>query len=197
VVGGNDIISSMAVKAASVPQVPAALEQVNKVMDHQHNIKDPAKRDFKVTALQNQLDQINQFLTFLSLFIIAVAAISLIVGGIGVANIMLVSVTERTREIGIRKAIGARRSAIMKQFLIESTVLAAAGGVVGIILGSGITIAAGIIIPKVAPDFGTPQVSFVAIAVAITVSLIIGLVAGGYPALRASRLQPIEALRFQ
>jgi putative ABC transport system permease protein len=197
VVGGNDIISSMAVKAASVPQVPAALEQVNKVMDRQHNIKDPAKRDFKVTALQNQLDQINQFLTFLSLFIIAVAAISLIVGGIGVANIMLVSVTERTREIGIRKAIGARRSAIMKQFLIESTVLAAAGGVVGIILGSGITIAAGIIIPKVAPDFGTPQVSFVAIAVAITVSLIIGLVAGGYPALRASRLQPIEALRFQ
>jgi putative ABC transport system permease protein len=197
VVGGNDIISSMAVKAASVPQVPAALEQVNKVMDRQHNIKDPAKRDFKVTALQNQLDQINQFLTFLSLFIIAVAAISLIVGGIGVANIMLVSVTERTREIGIRKAIGARRSAIMKQFLIESTVLAAAGGVVGIILGSGITIAAGIIIPKVAPDFGTPEVSFVAIAVAITVSLIIGLVAGGYPALRASRLQPIEALRFQ
>jgi len=197
VVGGNDIISSMAVKAASVPQVPAALEQVNRVMDHQHNIKDPAKRDFKVTALQNQLDQINQFLTFLSLFIIAVAAISLIVGGIGVANIMLVSVTERTREIGIRKAIGARRSAIMKQFLIESTVLAAAGGVVGIILGSGITIAAGIIIPKVAPDFGTPEVSFVAIAVAITVSLIIGLVAGGYPALRASRLQPIEALRFQ
>ena len=197
VVGGNDIISSMAVKAASVPQVPAALEQVNKVMDRQHNIKDPAKRDFKVTALQNQLDQINQFLTFLSLFIIAVAAISLIVGGIGVANIMLVSVTERTREIGIRKAIGARRSAIMKQFLIESTVLAAAGGVVGIILGSGITIAAGFIIPKVAPDFGTPEVSFVAIAVAITVSLIIGLVAGGYPALRASRLQPIEALRFQ
>jgi putative ABC transport system permease protein len=197
VVGGNDIISSMAVKAASVPQVPAALEQVNKVMDRQHNIKDPAKRDFKVTALQNQLDQINQFLTFLSLFIIAVAAISLIVGGIGVANIMLVSVTERTREIGIRKAIGARRSAIMKQFLIESTVLAAAGGVVGIILGSGITIAAGFIIPKAAPDFGTPEVSFVAIAVAITVSLIIGLVAGGYPALRASRLQPIEALRFQ
>ncbi|HEY0575540.1 MAG TPA: ABC transporter permease [Pseudonocardia sp.] len=197
VVGGNDIISSMAVKAASVAQVPAALEQVNKVMDRQHNIKDPAKRDFKVTALQNQLDQINQFLTFLSLFIIAVAAISLIVGGIGVANIMLVSVTERTREIGIRKAIGARRSAIMKQFLIESTVLAAAGGVVGIILGSGITIAAGFIIPKVAPDFGTPEVSFVAIAVAITVSLIIGLVAGGYPALRASRLQPIEALRFQ
>jgi len=197
VVGGNDIISSMAVKAASVPQVPAALEQVNKVMDKQHNIKDTAKRDFKVTALQNQLDEINQFLSFLSMFIIAVAAISLIVGGIGVANIMLVSVTERTREIGIRKAIGARRSAIMKQFLIESTVLAAAGGFVGIILGSSITVAAGIIIPKVAPDFGTPTVSIVAIVVAIGVSLIIGLVAGGYPALRAARLQPIEALRFQ
>jgi len=147
--------------------------------------------------LQNQLDQIKQFLTFLTLFIIAVAAISLIVGGIGVANIMLVSVTERTREIGIRKAIGARRSAIMKQFLIESTVLAAAGGVVGIVLGVGITIAGQIIIPKVAPDFGAPEVSYVAIVVAIAVSMIIGLVAGGYPALRAARLQPIEALRFQ
>jgi putative ABC transport system permease protein len=196
-VGGGDIITSMAVKATSVAQVSAAVDEINKVLDDRHNIKDPAKRDFKVTALQNQLDQINQFLTFLSLFIIAVAAISLIVGGIGVANIMLVSVTERTREIGIRKAIGARRSAIMKQFLIESTVLALAGGLVGVIFGVGITVGASILIPKFAPDFGTPQVSPVAIAVAIGVSLIIGLVAGGYPAYRASRLQPIEALRFQ
>jgi putative ABC transport system permease protein len=196
-VGGGDIITSMAIKAYTVNQVPAALDEINRILDERHNIDEPSKRDFKVTALQNQLDQINQFLTFLSLFIVAVAAISLIVGGIGVANIMLVSVTERTREIGIRKAIGAPRSAIMKQFLIESTLLALAGGLVGVIFGVGIVVAGAMVIPTVAPKFGTPEVSPVAIVIAIAVSLIIGLVAGGYPAYRASRLQPIEALRFQ
>jgi putative ABC transport system permease protein len=195
--GGNDTITGMAAKAVSVPRVPAAVEQVNKIMDGRHSIKDLAKRDFKVTALQNQLDKINQFLIFMSLFIVAVAGISLIVGGIGVANIMLVSVTERTREIGIRKAIGAKRSAILKQFLIESTVLSGIGGVIGVLIGVGVVIAGATIMPKVAPNFGTPQVSAPAIAVALLVSLTIGLVAGGYPAWRAARLRPIEALRYQ
>ena len=196
-VGGGDKITSMAVKARSIAEVPAAVDQATQILSDRHNIREKSKIDFKITALQNQLDQINQFLTFLTLFIIAVAGISLLVGGIGVANIMLVSVTERTREIGIRKAIGARRSAIMKQFLIESVVLAGVGGLVGIVFGVGLTLTGAAVIPKVAPDFGTPEVSIVAIAVAISVSLIIGLVAGGYPAMRASRLQPIEALRFQ
>jgi putative ABC transport system permease protein len=196
-IGGGDKITSMAVKARSIAEVPAAVDQATQILSDRHNIREKSKIDFKITALQNQLDQINQFLTFLTLFIIAVAGISLLVGGIGVANIMLVSVTERTREIGIRKAIGARRSAIMKQFLIESVVLAGVGGLFGIVLGVGLTLTGAAIIPKVAPDFGTPEVSIVAIAVAIGVSLIIGLVAGGYPALRAARLQPIEALRFQ
>ncbi|MDT7671517.1 MAG: putative transport system permease protein [Pseudonocardiales bacterium] len=196
-VGGADKLGTLVVKAASVNQVTPALEQTTRILSERHHIREESKRDFDATALQNQLDQINQFLTFLTLFIIAVAAISLLVGGIGVANIMLVSVTERTREIGIRKAIGARRSAIMKQFLIESTVLAGVGGLFGIVSGVGITLTGAYVLPKVAPDFGTPEVSVVSIVVAIGVSLIIGLVAGGYPAMRASRLQPIEALRFQ
>jgi putative ABC transport system permease protein len=196
-VGGNDTVTQIIVQAASVPQVPAALAEVNKVLDSRHSIRDPAKRDFNATALQSLLDQANQFLTFLTLFTVAVAAISLIVGGIGVANIMLVSVTERTREIGIRKAIGARSSAILKQFLIESTMLAAMGGVVGIVIGTAITIAASVIIPMVAPDFGAPTVSPWAIVISFGVSLLIGLIAGGFPANRAARLQPIEALRYQ
>jgi putative ABC transport system permease protein len=195
--GGSDSVNQLIVKAASVEQVPGALDQITRVLSERHNIKDPAKRDFEATALQNLLDQANQFLTFLTLFTVAVAAISLIVGAIGVANIMLVSVTERTREIGIRKAIGARRSAIMKQFLIESTVLAGMGGMVGILIGVSITVAGAIIIPWVAPDFGAPEVSPVAIIIAFVVSLCIGLVAGGYPANRASKLRPIEALRYQ
>jgi putative ABC transport system permease protein len=195
--GGNDTITTMAAKAASVGQVPAALDQVTKIMDTRHNIKDPAKRDFKVTALQKQLDQINEFMKYMTLFIVAVAGISLVVGGIGVANIMLVSVTERTREIGIRKAIGAKRAAILKQFLIESTTLSGIGGVIGVLIGVGVVIAGANIIPKVAPNFGAPQVSAPAIGIALLVSLVIGLVAGGYPAWRAARLRPIEALRYQ
>ncbi|WP_028935596.1 ABC transporter permease [Pseudonocardia spinosispora] len=195
--GGGDNITQMVVKAASADQVGAAVEEINKVMDQRHLIKDPGKRDFNVTALGNLLDQANQFLTFLTLFTVAVAGISLIVGAIGVANIMLVSVTERTREIGIRKAIGARRSAIMKQFLIESTMLAGLGGLMGIIIGVGVTVAAAIILPQAVPNFSPPEVSPWAIIIAFGVSLLIGVVAGGYPARRASRLQPIEALRYQ
>jgi putative ABC transport system permease protein len=196
-VGGNDTIQQMVVKAGSPNQVPAAQNEIYQVMDNRHNVREPASRDYNATALQSLLDQANQFLTFLTLFTVAVAAISLIVGGIGVANIMLVSVTERTREIGIRKAIGARRSAILKQFLIESTMLAGIGGVIGIVVGVAITIAGMIIVPKVAPTFGAPDISAGAIVVAFLVSLLIGLVAGGFPAHRAAGLRPIEALRFQ
>jgi putative ABC transport system permease protein len=110
---------------------------------------------------------------------------------------MLVSVTERTLEIGIRKAIGARRSVIMKQFLIESMALAGLGGLMGIGFGVGIVLIGVRVMPTVAPNFGAPQVSVPAIAAAFLVSVTIGLLAGGYPAFRASRLQPIEALRFQ
>ncbi|MDT7623063.1 MAG: putative transport system permease protein [Pseudonocardiales bacterium] len=196
-VGGNDNIQQMVVKAASSTLVPAAQAEIYRVMDDRHNIREPASRDYNATALQSLLDQANQFLTFLTLFTVAVAAISLIVGGIGVANIMLVSVTERTREIGIRKAIGARRSAILKQFLIESTMLAGIGGVIGILVGVAITFAGMIIVPKVAPTFGAPDISVMAIVIAFLVSLAIGLIAGGYPANRAAGLRPIEALRFQ
>jgi putative ABC transport system permease protein len=110
---------------------------------------------------------------------------------------MLVSVTERTREIGIRKAIGATRAAIMRQFLIESTVLAGMGGVIGIIIGVGFTLMAIQIIPQINPDFGAPTISLPAIAIAFGVSLAIGLLAGGYPARRAAKLRPIEALRYE
>src|SRR5882757_256259 len=171
--------------------------QVYSIMDGRHNIKDPVARDYTATALQNLLDKATTFLSYLTLFTLAVAAMSLVVGGLGVANIMLVSVTERTREIGIRKAIGARRSAIMKQFLIESTMLAGIGGVIGILIGTTITLAAQVIIPKIAPDFGAPTVSVGAVALSFAVSLLIGLIAGGFPANRAARLQPIEALRYQ
>ncbi|MGQ0576475.1 MAG: ABC transporter permease [Pseudonocardia sp.] len=195
--GGGDEVGQLIVKATATEAVPAALEQVNTILSERHGIRDPAERDFDARALQSLLDNANQFLSFLSLFTVAIAAISLIVGGIGVANIMLVSVTERTREIGIRKAIGATRTAILRQFLIESTVLAALGGIIGIVLGVGLALAGAAILPAAVPDFPPPTVSIDSIVIAFTISLVIGLVAGGYPANRAAKLRPIEALRFQ
>jgi putative ABC transport system permease protein len=195
--GGTDEVNSIIVKAAGAAQVPAAQEQLIRILTERHNIREESKRDFDVRALQGLLDQFNQFLLFLRLFVVAVAAISLIVGGIGVANIMLVSVTERTREIGIRKAIGAPRAAILRQFLIESCVLAAMGGLVGILIGVAITLSAAAILPNAIPNFPAPELSLGSILLAFGISLAIGLVAGGYPANRAARLRPIEALRYE
>ena len=167
------------------------------VLDDRHRITDSTERDFDARAQQDFIDQASQFLTFLTLFTSAIAGISLIVGGIGVANIMLVSVTERTREIGIRKAIGATRRAILQQFLLESTVLAGLGGTIGVLVGLGIAFVGGLVLPRLVPDFPVPSVSPGSVVLALTVSLLIGLVAGGYPANRAARLRPIEALRYQ
>jgi putative ABC transport system permease protein len=197
VLGGADDIDNIIIGATSAATVSAALEQVNTVLDQRHRITDPTERDYNAQAQQSFIDDASQFLTFLTLFTSAIAGISLVVGGIGVANIMLVSVTERTREIGIRKAIGATRRAILQQFLLESTVLAGLGGLIGVLAGLGITAIGAIVLPRLVPDFPVPSVSPGSIVLALSVSLAIGLVAGGYPANRAARLRPIEALRYQ
>jgi putative ABC transport system permease protein len=195
--GGDDALGALVVVARTPDAVPAAVDQITAVLDERHDIDDPEGRDYQATALQSLLDQANQFLGFITLFTTAVAGISLVVGGIGVANIMLVSVTERTREIGIRKAIGARRRAILQQFLLESTLLAGLGGLMGIALGVAISVTAAIVLPAAVPDFPAPVVSLPSVLLAFGISLLIGLVAGGYPANRAARLRPIEALRYQ
>jgi putative ABC transport system permease protein len=134
-------VSQIMIRATSADDVDQATTEIDTVLDKQHHIKTPNDRDYNVRAYANLLTQRAQFISFLTLFTAAIAAISLIVGGIGVANIMLVSVTERTREIGIRKAIGAPRSAIMKQFLTEAVFLTGLGGIVGIALGLGLCLA--------------------------------------------------------
>ena len=197
VLGGTDEIDNILIGAASAAAVPAALQEVNTVLDQRHQITDTTERDYSAQAQQSFIDNASQFLTFLTLFTSAVAGISLVVGGIGVANIMLVSVTERTREIGIRKAIGATRRAVLQQFLLESTVLTGLGGLIGVLIGLSISFTAGIVLPRVVPDFPVPSVSTSSVVLALSVSLVIGLVAGGYPANRAARLRPIEALRYQ
>jgi putative ABC transport system permease protein len=197
--GGGDKVNEIIVQAAQAATVPAAQDGVIRILSERHRIKDTAKRDFEVQSLRSRLDTFNQILRILTLFTAAVAAISLIVGAIGVLNIMLVSVTERTREIGIRKAIGATRRAILEQFLIESLVLAGLGGLVGIVVGIGLSTLGAAVAPALGPTFATftPAVTISSVAISFAISLAIGLIAGGYPANRAARLRPIEALRFQ
>ncbi|HKR48740.1 MAG TPA: ABC transporter permease [Pseudonocardiaceae bacterium] len=197
--GGGDKINQIIVQATAAAALPAAQDEVIRILSDRHRIKDSAKRDFEVQSLRSRLDSFNQVLRILTLFTAAVAAISLLVGAIGVLNIMLVSVTERTREIGIRKAIGATRRAVLEQFLIESTVLAGLGGIIGVLFGVGLSELGATIAPSLGPTFESfaPAVTISSIVVSFAISLGIGLIAGGYPANRAARLRPIEALRYQ
>jgi putative ABC transport system permease protein len=195
--GGDDEVDTIIVRARSTQVVTAASDEITRVLSDRHNIRDPAKRDFDVQALQAQLQEFNTFLQVLTAFTAGVAGISLLVGSIGVANIMLVTVTERTREIGIRKAIGARPRVILGQFLLESVFLSGMGGLIGIVIGVGLSLTGAAILPQLIPDFPVPAVDVFSVLLSFGVSLVIGLLAGGYPAHRASRLRPIEALRYQ
>jgi len=162
-----------------------------------HRIDDPAKDDFYVDTSEGMLAQINTILGALTAFLSAVVAIALVVGGIGVMNIMLVSVTERTREVGLRKALGARRRDILLQFLLEAVFITAFGGVIGILFGTILSLLGSFVLASAfgfAWDFVFP---FGAALLGIAVSVGVGLVFGIYPARKASLKSPIEALRYE
>ncbi len=172
-------------------QVTATQQAVTTLLEQRHNIPTGGTDDFTVRSSTQFLQTAQQTEQTLSVLLIGIAAISLIVGGIGIMNIMLVSVTERTREIGIRMAVGARRSDIRNQFLIEAVTLSALGGLFGVIIG----LVGGLMLTR---SFGLPfALSLGAIALAVGVSMLIGIVFGFYPAIRASRLDPIVALRVE
>ncbi len=165
--------------------------EVEKVLRRQHGIKDEMEDDFSVRTQQTQIKTIKNVSRILTVLLGSIASISLVVGGIGIMNIMLVSVGERTREIGIRLAVGAKEKNILIQFLIESVLLSLAGGAIGT--------AVGILISKVASALtGWPtQISLLAILVAFLFSALVGIVFGIYPAKKAAQLNPIEALRYE
>lgn len=188
---GASHVTSIALEAKSADVMLAAQNEVGYFLLVRHKLSDPANKDFSIFNQQDLLNTVNQTTNTFTTLLAGVAAISLLVGGIGIMNIMLVTVTERTREIGLRKALGAKKKVIIAQFLIESIILTFVGGLIGI----GVGIFASYIITRFT---NSPFViSFNSILLAFAVSAGIGIVFGWYPAKRAANLQPIEALRYE
>jgi putative ABC transport system permease protein len=191
---GSSVISQITVKAANAKSVDQVMNDVTSLMRERHGTVEGAD-DFTVTSQEATLSAATQISDTLTIFLGGIAGISLAVGGIGIMNIMLTTVTERTHEIGLRKAVGAKRRDILLQFLVESMVLSLLGGIIGVALGWGVARMMGQI--QFSGSTITPVVGLDSILLATFFSMAVGLFFGIYPATRAARLQPVEALRYE
>jgi putative ABC transport system permease protein len=187
---GEIIISGIVVTAVDQAHIKTVESDITSLLEQRHDIAVGGTDDFSLTSVQDIINQLSQITGYMTILLGAIAGISLLVGGIGVMNIMLVSVIERTREIGVRKALGARESDIWSQFLIEAVFLTFTGGIIGVGLGWGASLA-------VSKWLTTTVVTWDIVILAVSVAIGIGVFFGFYPAWQASRLNPIEALRHE
>ena len=169
-----------------------AEDQIRGVLRRRRNVPYSKPDNFGISSAQQIADQFRQITSSVALLISVVSSIGLLVGGVGVMNIMLMSVTQRTREIGVRKAIGARRSDVIWQFLTEAIVLTGMGGIIGVLLGGGISLLIHLVVPSL-----PSSIPLWSILLAVGVSMSVGLFFGMYPAIKAARLDPVEALRYE
>ncbi|MBO6304362.1 MAG: FtsX-like permease family protein, partial [Selenomonadaceae bacterium] len=190
---GIDFVNMINVSVSSGYSTTEVGQEIAALLHARHKIPENQEDDFEIMDMRALMEQFTEILNQMSLFVTAVAAISLLVGGIGIMNIMMVSVTERTREIGIRKALGATYLNIMTQFLIESMVLSGIGGLIGVALGCAIATGA----EKMMPTTLSAYISATPIVVSVIFSMAVGLFFGIYPARKAAKLDPIEALRYE
>jgi len=188
---GMTNVSTISLEAKSADVMTAAQDEIGYLLLERHHITDPASADFSIFSQNDILNTASQVTGTFTALLGGIAAISLLVGGIGIMNIMLVTVTERTREIGLRKALGAKRKVVIQQFLTEAILLTFIGGVVGMIVG--ILISYGLSTYLNMPF----SVSFQSVLLAVGVSAVVGVIFGWYPAKKAADLQPIEALRYE
>ncbi|MBM4289083.1 MAG: ATP-binding cassette domain-containing protein [Deltaproteobacteria bacterium] len=184
-------VDQIIVAARSTQETPLAIRQITQLLRERHRLREDAPDDFQIRDMTEMTSALSSTATLMTKLLLAVALISLVVGGVGIMNIMLVSVTERTREIGLRLAVGAWSRDILQQFLTEAVLLCFCGGIVGILLGRGISI-----LIRGLLQWPT-ELSVAAILVAFAVSVTVGVIFGYYPAWKASRLDPINALRYE
>jgi putative ABC transport system permease protein len=189
--GGGGSVQRILLSATSPSTIGSAYLEADQILLQTHHVADPSLADFTITSQTQVLSTAQAVTQTLTILLASVAAISLLVGGIGVMNIMLVSVTERTSEIGLRKALGATPGDLFRQFVIEAGTLTALGGLLGVATG----LAVGYIVPRAANIAVT--ITPLPVVIAVGVAVAVGLIFGVYPALRAARLAPIEALRAQ
>ena len=194
---GRDSLGSVNIRVKADANMEQAMEKITEVMRRQHRIQAGNPDDFDIRNLQEMADQLEMVGKALKWLLSSVAAISLMVGGIGIMNIMLVTVTERTREIGVRKALGARNLDVLSQFLLEAVAISLTGGIIGASIGVSIILGFNNMAAK------NPQITFTAkfetwpIMLAFAVSVLVGVFFGWYPARKAARLDPIDALRYE
>jgi putative ABC transport system permease protein len=190
---GSNSVSVVNIKITDTAQQDAVIQSISEVLRERHRIQ--FQDDFNIQSQQDILSAANQITGILTIFLGGIAGVSLIVGGIGIMNIMLVSVTERTREIGIRKAVGARKRDILAQFMAEAMILSVAGGLIGVMFGALITkMISGV---NLGGTILTTSVDLNSVLLAVSFSAAIGLFFGSYPANRAAGLHPIDALRYE
>jgi len=189
----NNEVNMIYVSAASAEVMDQATDEITTILRVRHKLTGDDEDDFSVFSQETFTEAATQITDILTIFLGGIAAISLLVGGIGIMNIMLVSVIERTKEIGLRKAVGARDRDIMMQFVVESLVIGLVGGILGVLLGWGISS----LISNIAGSTLNAKMSWDAILLSVTFSITVGLVFGIYPASRAAKLEPVEALRTE
>lgn len=193
---GIDHLGFIRLKVKDASLISLAKENITRTLREQHDIDDPANDDFSVRDMASAVEIIKQVTDVLRYFLLAIGTISLIVGGIGIMNIMLLAVNQRIREVGLRKAVGAKNTDVWTQFLIESAFISFLGGIIGIIIGIAISGLTAIIIQSL--EYVWPFIiSWQSIVAAIGVSFAIGIIFGIYPAGKASRISPMEALRYE
>jgi putative ABC transport system permease protein len=194
---GINYFSDIEVEANNNYTIAFTQSRVESILEQDHGITNPDKDDFTIETQQDVLSLLGNITSILTLFLAAIASISLVVGGIGIMNIMLVSVIERTKEIGLRKSVGATNKDILQQFLVESVMLTFVGGIIGIAVGALVVGAAYLVIAKVFAVAWTFEFPLSAVLIAIAVSSVTGVIFGVYPARQAARKSPIDALRYE
>jgi len=193
---GIDYISAIITEVEDPSRIDETAEEIKYILRDRHDAPTPDKEDFRVTTMAEAQEMIDIILNGVTLLLIAIAAISLLVGGVGIMNVMYVAVVERTFEIGLRKAIGAKNADIMSQFLFEAVIITILGGSFGFLLGAGLSFLVSVGAQQAGYTWGF-HLSIVSIILAIGFSIFIGIIFGLYPAKKAANLDPIKALRYK